>query len=887
MAVKYIDLDYEDVIVVGRRGENEAFTLAINIAPLIEDYGTGTALILAKRPTDESAYPVTLFEQEGNTVMWTATATDTCAIGVGHLQLFWYVNNVLAKSFEWRTFIGSDITGMVGDPPSPYETWIEHLAEMGADILNDAKDEVKNAEAWAVGERGGEPVVDGDETYHNNAKYWSGVSSDYASSAESSADAAEQSAGDAAHQVDLAADQVTLAEAQVALAEQKVQDAAAQVALATEQAEAAASKATEASGYATDASGSATDAETYKTQAQGFSQDAGADAALALGYKNAAQTYAGNAETSATNAADSASAASTSATNASTSATNAANSATAAAASATSAAESAAHLVIDDELSTESENAVQNKLITTALETKAEVDGAYEQMTVGNAEQLVSNVGIEDSVPYNFRTSGGSADIGDREVDKIVGGTIAWNQRFPNRTGTYNTDAADIVANNDGSFTITIKVDGASTDGSNHTYIGAGAFVAGHKYLLYSSNPLIGFRLKAYQKDSNTVFIADGATYNNVSFLYSNLSIGTYTVKPMVFDLTQMFGSTIADYVYSLEQSTAGAGVAWFRKLFGKPYYSYNSGELMSVQTSAHKMVGFNAWDEEWEKGQYNTGTGAKENSNNHIRCKNPVAVTPNTNYFFNTSGYNINVCFMDANMGFISNFNSVHDAIRATPSNCRYIVFNMAQAYGTTYKNDICINLSWDGERDGEYEEYKQWVYPFDSDLTLRGIPKLSAANDLYYDGDIYESDGTVTRKYAQIVFDGSSDEAWGGTASSGWYIALNTLAKKTDYRGSIVCDKCGVNTANKASENGYVSGYADTNNQYPTQNWLYYTNTALGSTSALKTYLASNPMTVVYELAEPLTIQLTPQEVNSLAGDNTLWSDANQPLTVTYRSN
>ena len=40
-------------------------------------------------------------------------------------------------------------------------------------------------------------------------------------------------------------------------------------------------------------------------------------------------------------------------------------------------------------------------------------------------------------------------------------------------------------------------------------------------------------------------------------------------------------------------------------------------------------------------------------------------------------------------------------------------------------------------------------------------------------------------------------------------------------------------------------------------------------------------------YELATPLTIQLTPQEVNSLAGDNTLWSDANQPLTITYRSN
>ena len=29
----------------------------------------------------------------------------------------------------------------------------------------------------------------------------------------------------------------------------------------------------------------------------------------------------------------------------------------------------------------------------------------------------------------------------------------------------------------------------------------------------------------------------------------------------MLFDLTQMFGSTIADYIYSLEQANAGAGV--------------------------------------------------------------------------------------------------------------------------------------------------------------------------------------------------------------------------------------------------------------------------------------------------------------------------------------
>ena len=31
----------------------------------------------------------------------------------------------------------------------------------------------KNAEAWAVGERGGVPVGPTDQTYHNNAKYYS------------------------------------------------------------------------------------------------------------------------------------------------------------------------------------------------------------------------------------------------------------------------------------------------------------------------------------------------------------------------------------------------------------------------------------------------------------------------------------------------------------------------------------------------------------------------------------------------------------------------------------------------------------------------------------------------------------------------------------------
>ena len=72
---------------------------------------------------------------------------------------------------------------------------------------------------------------------------------------------------------------------------------------------------------------------------------------------------------------------------------------------------------------------------------------------------------------------------------------------------------------------------------------------------------------------------------------------------------------------------------------------------------------------------------------------------------------------------------------------------------------NTFCINLS-DPSRNGEYEPYEKHSYPLDSSLTLRGIPKLDASNNLYYDGDEYNADGTVNRRFRIDTYDGS--EAW-----------------------------------------------------------------------------------------------------------------------------
>ena len=258
---------------------------------------------------------------------------------------------------------------------------------------------------------------------------------------------------------------------------------------------------------------------------------------------------------------------------------------------------------------------------TGAVTGLAENDGYYENMTVGNAEQLLSSVYVDDSVPYNFRTSGGSADIGDRAFeDAVVGGTIAWNQMMPipSSSKSMAESGVTIVDNRDGSYTVSTDSGGATaqiTKGldsisfeTNHIYaiLGSPSSSTSDNYFLYSATTgAITGSGKIYKKTSATssatlsIIVKQGATITTpVKFV------------PNVFDLTQMFGSTIADYIYSLEQSNAGSGVAWFKSLFPKPYYPYSAGELIHVNASSHNTIGFNQWDEQWEVGGINAGTG-------------------------------------------------------------------------------------------------------------------------------------------------------------------------------------------------------------------------------------------------------------------------------------
>lgn len=211
---------------------------------------------------------------------------------------------------------------------------------------------------------------------------------------------------------------------------------------------------------------------------------------------------------------------------------------------------------------------------------------------------------VTDTTPYLHRAS--PQDVASSmKLKKVVGGTIAWNQLIEKKTNamTVNrgTKTYDTTTN-----TFTISLVTPTYDFGLYSPPSARS-IANHKYLVSADiNPSLAVNLtlgiegtssKDYELVANMFkrceSITTDTTANKVFVIYLRtygLSEFSAQIRNInIIDLTQMFGSTIADYIYSLEQAHAGDGVAWFKSLFGEDYYPYNAGELLSVKTSARK----------------------------------------------------------------------------------------------------------------------------------------------------------------------------------------------------------------------------------------------------------------------------------------------------------
>ena len=138
----------------------------------------------------------------------------------------------------------------------------------------------------------------------------------------------------------------------------------------------------------------------------------------------------------------------------------------------------------------------------------------------------------------------------------------------------------------------------------------------------------------------------------------------------------------------------------------------------------------------------------------------------PNTLYYVKQGSLPSNttwayIVFYDASENNLGIRTSAYGAF-TTPSEARYLRVGFNPSYGTTYKGDICINLS--SSKNGTYEPYQKNSYALDSSLTLRGILKMDSDHNLFYDGDVYGSDGVVHRYWGERAYQ-SGDASDGST--------------------------------------------------------------------------------------------------------------------------
>ena len=291
-----------------------------------------------------------------------------------------------------------------------------------------------------------------------------------------------------------------------------------------------------------------------------------------------------------------------------------------------------------------------------------------------------------DTEPYLMRQTAHVGVVGKCALNKLVGGSLGWNQLC-----------------NGSSVTVP----------------------SGHKY---------------YMKKSGTASI--GASTGSA---LTGLTSGT----DMVIDLTVMFGSTIADYVYGLGSAS---GITWLARYIDLgTYHAYDAGSIQSIQATAHVTTGFNQWDEVWESGQIDS-SGNPSSSSSRIRSVNFIPVIGGETYYLRrTTASNFVCSYYDGSQNFISQSGVVRNTPFTIPDNCRYMKIVLVGA--TTLEGEgVCFNISktTGSPKNGDYVPYSAHTYPLGSD-TLRGVPQL-VSNKLAFDGDIKTPDGTIRRRYGIV---------------------------------------------------------------------------------------------------------------------------------------
>ena len=473
---------------------------------------------------------------------------------------------------------------------------------------------------------------------------------------------------------------------------------------------------------------------------------------------------------------------------------------------------------------------------------------------------------------------------GNKEYYSLVGATVAWNQ-LVQITDFVSVTYGGITGTNNGNGTYTVN--GRARDlfdvyrnyelTANHVYFAMGCPQGGDPYtyrLALASKTDIGsgliYKSEYGGNETLAIRISNGTEVNNLVF------------RPQLFDLTLMFANNpaIADYVYTLEQSEAGSGIAWLKSygFFTKDYYPYNPGELISVNTSGHK-IGSTTYpiDNIDLRGLFKL-------SNGKLYCEGdaykPDGTVPrNFEYRAYQSG---DESLADAIT------DGTHTVVKlATPTTESATPYTSpidVEAGGTEEFVDnrtVPIPVGNETYYASEYEVHGKTGVAVSHGATEDDPNPTEYEVEFTSQGTVYGGtvdivSGVLSVNYGRVDM-GSLN--WRRYKFGGIYAFFANLPDRVPAPNGQKC------YCSKYNKNTTGIGIAWLTNKTMAVNsnttYIYIRDDSYTDENSFKTAL--NGMALVYELAEPQTYQLTTQQVQMLLGDNYL-ETPDGTITITY---
>lgn len=145
-------------------------------------------------------------------------------------------------------------------------------------------------------------------------------------------------------------------------------------------------------------------------------------------------------------------------------------------------------------------------------------------------------------------------------------------------------------------------------------------------------------------------------------------------------------------------------------------------------------------------------------------------------------------------------------------------------------------------------------------------------------YGGTLDVVSGVLTVEWAKDTLTGEKVIAYGTTGNTGaHYVGIDLENVSDNQISNAYCDK--YKPVSPVPSASYTACRLASNG---TKVYLY--DPSFTDEATAKSILNNSPVEFVYKLATPQEIQLTPQQITAIVGDNTIWSDADGEMTATY---